>query len=310
MKDLTIYFIGKNITETNLGLFKLKADDFLNFLIKYEKASEKIEIVYEKELEEVHISLKSNKIGETDEKIHIAIKKYNLMSKLFPQVELSIDNMKDENLSIDENDKITSFTCIYTKYNYWYENNQSVNKIFQETDNKNKTNFEKEILTNSINNNNQIDNYENKENNDNNEEIKNNKIESPQKLSITKLNTLKDMNNFQDMNKIEMKENVDDECDGENITKRTLIYPDKEKNSFLDIDDFDLNGLIVILTKENKSKKCYVWKSPEFDEIDDDELNTYLIDVQEGFYGEEQYDDVEIINEIPFDESEEFFALF
>jgi len=307
----TIIFIGSEITEQNLILFKIKAEDYLNnFLIPFENASENIITIYENNMDEE-----------------------------------STQSLKSILSDIED---IKNLTNKYEKYNYWYENNQSLKKLNEEF-NKielNKPNkftekatqkIEKSftspfklsfgIVTDPSDSFNLKQREKAEEDNQEKQAISLNlpkqfslgipsntfeKIEEPTAMSnlekMKMISNLETIRQPQEKNKSSNK-NITEEIEEEKINKKTLIYPEKEKNSFLDIEDFDCNGFIVILTENDGEKKVYIWKSPDFEE-DEEEIKTYLEEVQEIFYGTKELDDVEVIYEIPYEESEEFFKLF
>lgn len=109
-------------------------------------------------------------------------------------------------------------------------------------------------------------------------------------------------NKDNDIQEVDENENKD-----EIKRKRILVYPETESSTFLDIEDFDQNEMIVILVEYEEKNKMYIWKNTE--NLDEDEIDEYLIQVKDKFFGCDS-DFVDEIVETPYEESEEFLSLF
>lgn len=264
-KSITVLFSGELISKQNFTAFKAKAEEFTNYLLKYEKASPNIKFISESTL---------NKQNKNFSKENLSI-----MQNLF-------------NFAVDN-----KFTATYQNYDFWYELKTAYSPL-SSVINQQENNYYN-LGNSSINNQSKSDSLKltplsfnlplKKESNN---------------TSVSKINA----NQKQEKTTNNQQKSELDEQEEEKVRKRVLVYPEKEKNTFLDVDDFDQNELIVILVEKSKTKFAYVWRSSE--SIDSTTLNKYLLEIQEKFFGQGNLDGIKIIYETPYEESEEFFALF
>ncbi len=87
------------------------------------------------------------------------------------------------------------------------------------------------------------------------------------------------------------------------IERKVLyMYPNKQQVKIFDIEDLDINEIYVLLYENKEEKKIFIWE----DEENETDISEYLNSIESFFSNK---DDITILKEKPFDESEDFLKL-
>ena len=93
----------------------------------------------------------------------------------------------------------------------------------------------------------------------------------------------------------------------ENYDKKAFyVYPDYSPTSMMDVDDLDPEEIYVVLSENSESRKLFIWKSDDNNE-NDEKLSIYINNLKGMFFSSQA--EIEVIEEMPLDESYEFLKL-
>jgi hypothetical protein len=78
----------------------------------------------------------------------------------------------------------------------------------------------------------------------------------------------------------------------------------------IDIDDLGENDFLIACFEDQLEDNytVYIWKGTSI-QIDSDEYNEYLTRIKQNFFSEDDIEKVIVLEETPYNESEEFLGL-
>lgn len=95
------------------------------------------------------------------------------------------------------------------------------------------------------------------------------------------------------------------------LKKEFYVYPSKQPTSIFDLDDFDslADDVVLCLCQQSQSYRVFVWKNEDNNLYEVEEIDVYVSEMIEQFFGDDSKGKVQIFQEYAFKESDDFLKL-